>query len=98
MTDFACTLPPPELRLRRAQVLTRLRARATHVEEHEDGYALHFPRELERELHDFVAFEAHCCAFIAMDVEARGAEAVLHLRGEPGAKPFMRAEFVDVEA
>jgi hypothetical protein len=95
---FACTLPPPELRRRRLEVLSDLRRKVRHIDETPEGFTFRFTRApgLEEELAEFVRFEAACCAFIHMDVAPHGErELALHMKGAAGAKPFMRAEFVE---
>jgi hypothetical protein len=95
---FACTLPPPEFRQRKAEVLASVRGKAQSVEETPAGFTFVFARSagLEEELAEFVRFEAACCSFIRMEVVPRGdTTLVLNMTGVPEARPFIRAEFVE---
>jgi len=98
-TVFACALLPHALRKRRTEVLAAVRRQVRHLEETPEGFVFTFARSpvLEAELEELVRFEAGCCAFIQMSLEAPSAATLrLRMTGEPGAKPFMRLEFVDV--
>jgi len=97
---FACTLLPNELRKRRTEVLAAVRRQVQHLVETSEGFVFTFARSpaLEAELAEFVRFEAACCAFLEMSLEASADTLTLRMAGAPGAKPFMRLEFVAVGA
>ncbi|PTL75754.1 hypothetical protein DAT35_52825 [Vitiosangium sp. GDMCC 1.1324] len=95
---LACTLPPPELRKRRAEVLSTVRSKVREIEETPEGFAFRFARTpgLAEELGEFVRFESVCCAFLQMEVTQHGEDGlVLLMRGAPEAKPLMRSLFVE---
>ncbi len=97
---FACTLPPPELRRRRVEVLAAVRRRVKKIDETELGFVFAFEdsRELRSELEEFVRFEAACCSFIEMTLVEHAGSIELTMTGAPGAKPFIEAEFVNVQS
>jgi hypothetical protein len=100
-TVFACTLPPPELRRRRIEVLAGIRDRVKRIDETESGFVFAFDRAqiLKSELDEFIRFEAACCSFIQMvvvDVAEAGFE--VRMTAPTGAKPFIQAEFIDIGA
>ncbi|MDY7226972.1 hypothetical protein [Hyalangium rubrum] len=95
---LACTLPPPELRRRRAEVLSAIRSKVQQIEETPEGFAFRFARTpaLAEELAEFVRFESVCCAFLQMEVTEHGEDGlVLLMRGAPEAKALMRSLFVE---
>jgi hypothetical protein len=94
---FACTLPPPELRRRRVEVLAAVRRRVQKIDETELGFVFTFEdsRELRSELDEFVRFEAACCSFIEMALVEYAGSIQLTTKGAPGAKRFIEAEFVN---
>jgi hypothetical protein len=96
---YACTLPPPELRRRRVEVLQGMRSKVKRIDETETGFVFAFDVDssIEAELAEFVRFEAVCCSFITMRLEPHDRELELHLEAPPGARAFVRAEFVDTE-
>lgn len=95
---FACSLPPPELRQRRVDVIARVRRAVTRVTETSEGFVFGFDRspELRAELEEFVRFEAGCCAFISMTLADTIDGIELRMAAPAGAKPFIRAEFIEV--
>ena len=95
---FACTLPPPELRQRRVDVLAKVRRRAKRVEEVANGFVLWFEPapDLDQELADFVRFESVCCSFITMALTKHGTEVELRMTTPEGGKALVRTEFIDV--
>lgn len=79
--DFACALPPPELRRRRVEVLAGVRRAVSRIEETSDGFVFTFARspELLLELEEFIRFEASCCSFINIELVSLGDEAQLRV-------------------
>ena len=96
---FACTLPPPELRRRRVEVLASVRSRVRKIDETESGFVFFFDDtpELRSELAEFVRFEAVCCSFVEMRLTEAAGAIELTMKGAAGAKPFIESEFVNVQ-
>ncbi len=60
---FACTLPAPELRERRAAVREEIGKRVGSVEKIENGYRMEFGIDDVQWLVEFISFERGCCSF-----------------------------------
>lgn len=88
-----CTLPPVDLRARRAELEAGLMRKIADIRELEQGYALCFepmPGILE-ELARFIDFERGCCAFLdfTLRVEKNDGPIWLELCGSADAKAFL---------
>lgn len=94
------TLAPHELRRERA-LLDLLKASTVGHAETADGYALHIagPAPTLAQLGDLIALERRCCPFLGFDLRCPPEEDEFALRvwGPPGAKPLIRATFVDAD-
>jgi hypothetical protein len=97
--DISCTLPPVELRARKAALRDELAPAVISVEERPHGFRFWFDSTAERlaQLARFIAFEKDCCAFLDFRMAARaGASRVsLDIDGPEGAKATIEALFVD---
>jgi len=94
--EVACTLPPLEMRKRRAEVLDAIKGHVQEQKELPDGYALRFDGDAQR-LEDVVrliGLERACCSFLRfrLSVEPQNGPLWLELTGPPGTKQFIRAE------
>jgi hypothetical protein len=80
-----------------AELGPALQARAKQVREIADGFEIEFPfdTETDRLLAEWAAGERRCCPFfeIAIYADPHSAGRWLRLRGRPGVKEFIRAEF-----
>lgn len=92
--EVACTLPPLEMRKRRAEVLDVLKGCVREQKELPDGYALRFDADAERlqDVARLIGLERSCCSFLRfrLTVEPQGGPLWLELTGPPGTKEFIR--------
>ncbi len=91
---LACSLPPAELRARRAELETALRALIADVAELPDGYRLAFAPadDVVTTVARFIEVERRCCPFLSftLDAGAQLAAISLTVTGPPGTKDFLR--------
>lgn len=87
----------PAERAHHRQLTDKLMASRKKIVESERGYEFQFSASTVSltELSDWVAAEARCCSFFDfhIDLEEKGRLLCLRLTGQPGIKPFIRAEF-----
>jgi hypothetical protein len=95
-TELSCKLSSPELKERKATVLTSLRKKVIEKKELANGYAFRFEgsdKTLD-ELFEFIKTERECCDFFTFNLSISGdkSEAWLELTGVDGAKDFVTNE------
>lgn len=82
---IACNLTAPELQVRRATVLQKVRRAVSEVRELENGYAYTFPSTSEwlAELAGLIDLERQCCPFLQfrITVAANDGPLVLEMTG-----------------
>ena len=66
---FACKLPAPELRARRAAVQEEIEKRVGKVEKIENGYRMEFGIDDVQWLVEFISFERGCCSFMSFNLQ-----------------------------
>lgn len=100
MTDsehgVACRLSETERDREWDEVASEIYAAVEETRELEDGYAFRFPPgdDRARTLADYMLFERECCPFLRFELvlEPHGGPTWLRLRGEDGAKRFLRQQ------
>jgi RIO-like serine/threonine protein kinase len=93
---LSCKLTNPEFQKRKATVLASLRNKIIDKKELSDGYSYKFngSDEMLDELTEFIKTERLCCDFFQFNlfIEGNGSFIVLELKGEEGAKDFIKNE------
>jgi hypothetical protein len=95
MAKMACKLTSPELRKRKEEVISKLKALVLEKKELPDGYAYKFDGtdEILDSLTAFIKSERLCCDFFDfMLLVSNDAVAWLEITGEKGAKEFIKTE------
>ncbi len=90
----ACTLPSPELRRRRKELLPGLLTRAKQVIDLENGLRLRFAARpgLLIELARIVEQEQICCSFLSFQLSTKPGRSgiTLEVTGPPGTREMLR--------
>ena len=99
MEHFYCNINAltPTERARHKTLTETLMTRSRKVVEAEKGYEFHYsPSDVSLSLlSEWISAESKCCPFFdfQIDLQKQGQILTLRLSGEPGIKPFIRAEF-----
>jgi hypothetical protein len=84
-------------RERHKELLAKLEAARTEIQELPDGYSFRLQSELVSlaEAAEWISYESKCCPFFDFEIllERDNGPLWLKLRGKEGIKPFIRAEF-----
>jgi len=98
---IVCTLPTPELRARRNELISFVIREAREVIGQVEGYRLRFDPTwaVLRDLVELIEVERHCCAFLTFRVEVTPATGPiwLEMSGPPGTRNFLETELGLVE-
>ena len=93
---IACTLPTPELRARRNELVAFIARESRERIAHDGGYRLRFDPSwaLLRDLVELIEVERHCCAFLTFELRVLpgGGATWLDLSGPPGTREFLETE------
>ena len=93
---LTCKLTTPELRQRKATVITSLKGQMLAKKELKNGYSYKFvgTDKMVDELAEFVKTERECCDFFTFNLSISGdkSEVWLKITGPKGAKDFIRTE------
>jgi hypothetical protein len=87
----------PTERARHKALTETLMTKSSKIVETEEGYEFHYSH-LDVSLpllSEWISAESRCCPFFdfQIDFQKQGQLLTLRLTGEPGIKPFIRAEF-----
>jgi|SRR5688572_14545458 hypothetical protein len=98
---IVCTLPSPELRARRNELVRFVAREARERTAHGEGYRLRFEPDwaLLRDLLELIEVERHCCAFLTfrLEVTPGNGPVWLEISGPPGTRNFLETELGLVE-
>ena len=89
-----CKLSTPALQLRKATVISKLRAVLSGKTELSNGFAYTFEAsdEILDQLNEFIKTERICCDFFSFQLTIAGENATLALTGPDGVKDFLTTE------
>ncbi|HEV7329448.1 MAG TPA: hypothetical protein VGN63_00255 [Flavisolibacter sp.] len=93
---LGCKLTTPELRKRKTEVLSSLKAKMTERIELEDGFQYSFAGSdtILEEIIQFIKTERACCTFFSFQVIVKDEDSpiMLQITGPEGAKQFIVSE------
>jgi hypothetical protein len=93
---LSCSLPVPELRLRKETVIRSLAGQIAERKELKNGYSFkfNFGESIIDELAEFIKTERACCRFFSFHLSFRSNQTGVWLKitGPPGVKEFIRGE------
>lgn len=96
-----CTLPTPELRARRNELVSFVAQEALERVAQGEGYRLRFQPTwgVLRDLVELIEVERSCCAFLTfrLEVGAGNGPVWLEISGPPGTRNFLETELGLVE-
>ena len=94
MENLTCKLTTPELKRRRATVISDLKELQKRNEELADGLRLTFSSadDVLDKLLDFIKSERLCCEFFSFRLSVIGENAILDITGPEGSREFLRHE------
>lgn len=94
---IVCTLNDAEFHERERAVIQKLMPTVLETIETENGYAYHFPSDIDTlaGVSEFIVLERQCCPFLDFELTAlRGdGDVWLELSGPDGAKEFIAGTF-----
>ncbi len=88
MTEIVCTLPEDQKKARSEELRRGLLSRVRERRDLENGIALRFPLESEKEVEEFVRFEEGCCSFATYETRKENESLWLHITGPEGTREF----------
>lgn len=93
---IVCNLDTLTDRASHEKISTDLMRQATHINETENGYTLHFPTATLQQVATFVDGERQCCAFLdfTIHIPTNAQDITLHLTGSNAAKDFIKSELL----
>ena len=99
-TPLACSLPPAELRERRAHIDAIVRDALIDHEAIDSGVRVRFTAgaATERALRELIAAEAECCPFLTIELRAENDVLVLDVTGPPDVQPVIAGLFAPAPA
>lgn len=93
---IVCTLPTPELRARRNELVSFVAREALECRRDGEGYRLRFHPTwaVLRDLIELIEVERHCCAFLTfrLEVTPGNGPVWLEISGPPGTRNFLEEE------
>ncbi len=91
MTEIVCTLPEDQKKARSEALRRGLLSRVCERRDLQNGIALRFPLESEKEVEEFVRFEEGCCSFATYETRKENESLWLHITGPAGTRGFFKS-------